>query len=121
MLRPFPDNAVAIVLRRYERPYDDPIQVARGDALVPDPARHDATFGWIWCTGPDGRSGFVPEAWIDRQQTPWRIRRDYSALELTVEAGDRVTPHFSESGFVWVTNSHGETGWVPDAVLQLVD
>ena len=81
--------------------------------------------GWVWATDPEGRGGWVPLAWLDRGAAPWRLTRDFDALELTVAEGQEVTLHYAESGFVLVTKADegkgGETGWLPDGVLERLD
>ncbi len=119
MLYRYPEGTTACVVERYDAPYPDPIRVRAGDVVVADPARTTDVVGWIWCAGPDGRSGWTPTAWIDRDETPWRMRRDFDARELDVEAGDRVQPIFAESGFVWCAQE-GREGWLPDGVLALI-
>ena len=120
MLYRVPQGTRGIVRKPYERPYADPISAKAGDPVTPDLGRTTDLIGWIWCTAADGRGGWVPEAWLDRTGDPWRLRRDFNALELTVAAGARLTLQFSESGFLWVTTEGGETGWVPDACVELV-
>jgi len=117
----FPPGMWAEAIRAYQRPYDNPLAARAGEALVPDPARTATTdfLGWLWCRGPDGREGWVPEAWLARDGEAWRLLRDYSALELTLAEGQRVELLFSESGFLQVRTEAGEEGWVPDAVLRL--
>lgn len=75
--------------------------------------------GWTWCIGSDGRAGWTPDSWCDVTDEGWRLKRDFSALELTVRKGDRLLLLFSESGFVFSESSSGERAWVPDAVLAL--
>lgn len=123
MLYSFPQGTAAVAVIDYDRPYPDPIVVRAGDLVLPDAERTRQTdfMGWIWCQGPDGREGWVPDGWIIRGAEGWRMHRDFSALELSVRKGDRVTLDFSESGFVFGRNATGEAGWLPDAVLQLSD
>ena len=120
MLYRFPEGTKGMVRVAYTTPYDDPICVRSGETVTPVPGKVTDIVGWAWCTGPCGKSGWVPEAWIDQTSQPWRMRRDFSALELTVEPGDVLTLHFSESGFLWVTTETGETGWVPDGCVTLL-
>jgi hypothetical protein len=122
MLFVFPSNTFAIVSVPYERPFADPIAVKAGEHLLIDDEKTQETDipGWSWCTGPDRRQGWVPNAWITHRHGAAQIVRDYSALELTVKVGDRVTLQHSESGFVFVTHEDGSVGWVPDACLQLL-
>src|SRR3546814_2698127 len=109
MLYRFPEGTRGIVRAPYTRPYPDPIRAKAGDPVTPDLGKATDLVGWIWCAGADGRSGWVPEAWIDRTGDPWRLRRDFNALELTVATGDRLWIKFSESGFLWVTTDRKST------------
>ena len=119
MFRRFPAGTRARAIAAYDRPYDDPIAVDAGEAVTPGFARRTDILGWVWCTDSRGKSGWTPEAWIDRSVTPWRMFRAFNAIELSVRPGDMLRVHWSESGFVWATDSSGASGWVPDGVLQL--
>ena len=122
MLFCFPPQTLAVASAPYVRPYEDPIALKAGERVLIDAEKTKETdiLGWSWCTGPDGRQGWVPNGWITHQSGAAQIVRDFSALELTIRVGDRMTLHHSESGFVFVTHEDGSTGWVPDACLQLV-
>ena len=117
----FPADTIVIGRTRYERPYENPISVRAGDAVVLDDEKSRSTdlVGWVWCRGPDGREGWTPEAWLERRGDQWLARRDFSALELNVEPGDRFLAHFGESGFLFVENARGEKGWIPDGTVEL--
>lgn len=115
----FPEATRGVVRRAYLRPYPDPIRVKAGAVVTPDTSRITDVVGWVWCKDADGRSGWVPEAWIDRSSGVCRMRSDFDALELTVTPGDRLILHFSESGFLWVTDEKNESGWVPDGCVAL--
>ncbi|MCG9895392.1 MAG: hypothetical protein MH204_07955 [Fimbriimonadaceae bacterium] len=123
MLITFSPETFAVVIRPYVRPYEDPIALRLGDRVIVDLERTQETdfVGWSWCTGPDGRQGWVPDSWLEDRLGEPRIIRDFSALELTVKPGDRVALHCSESGFVLATHEDGRTGWIPDACLQLAE
>ena len=119
----FPRGTVVVGRMRYRRPYEDPISVRAGEAVRPTPDQGEATdiVGWVWCTGPDGRAGWTPEAWLERRGDDWVIRQDFSALELDVEPGDRFDVLYGESGFLFVENGRGERGWVPDGAVALAE
>lgn len=121
MLYVYPPNTRVIVRRRYERPYPDPISVRAGDVVKVDRTRTETTdlFGWLWCRGPDGREGWTPEGWIEQAGATGRMTRDFSALELDVDAGERLLAILGESGFVFARRQNGEEGWVPDGLLDL--
>lgn len=123
MLYTFPEGTLAIARQDYDRPYADPIAVGSGALVRPvlDGSITTDFLGWTWCIASDGRAGWVPDAWCDRQGDAWRLERDFNALELSVRRGQRLRLLFSESGFVMAGTDSGERGWVPDAVLELAD
>ena len=121
MLYLFPSATLGIVRRKYDRPYDDPISVEKGEIVHPvaDGSMETDFLGWTWCTGSDGRSGWVPDSWCEVTDAGWRLLRDFSALEFSVDVGERLQLILGESGFVFARRATGETAWVPDAVLEL--
>jgi len=121
MLLEFPPGMIVTARIRYERPYDNPIAVRAGDVVLPDEEKSRSTdiVGWVWCTGPDGREGWTPRAWLEHRGDRWLVRRDFSALELNVEPGERFRALLGESGFLFVENSRGERGWIPDGAVEL--
>ncbi|MEZ5921913.1 MAG: hypothetical protein R3C60_11240 [Parvularculaceae bacterium] len=110
----------AIVIEAHARPYSDPVSVRVGEIVVPDLSMKTDVTGWIWCRGPDGREGWTPAAWIDQSLDPWRMLRDFNAIELDLAIGDELTLSFSESGFVWARTKDGREGWAPDGALELI-
>ena len=121
MFLQFPPDTNVVGRIRYDRPYEDPISVRAGDSVQLNEEESKSTdiVGWVWCRGPDGREGWTPAAWLERRGDDWIIQRDFSALELNVEPGDRFLVHFAESGFLFVENARGEKGWVPDGAVEL--
>jgi hypothetical protein len=112
----------AIVTKAYRRPYDNPIAVPAGAAVVPDFEKYSEVPGWVWCSADDARAGWVPRAYLTGSGCNWQVTRDYNAIELTVEPGDRLTIELEESSFYWATAADGSQGWVPrDNVSLLTD
>lgn len=109
-----------VVVKPYERPYENPISVAEGDPVVPDFAKRTDLQGWVWCTAEDGRSGWTPRNWLVQSGDEWRIRRAFDAIELTIAPGETLELAFEESGFYWATKENGETGWVPSDNISLL-
>ena len=101
------------VIRPYEQPYPDPIEVRRGDHVVPDFGKETDIEGWVWCTAEDGRAGWTPRAWLRQEEGCWWIDRDFNAIELTIATGELLNVLAEESGFYRVERPDGETGWVP--------
>lgn len=119
MLYKYPENTVAKCNSDYVRPYEDPIVVSRGDKVKPIEKIETDFIGWTWCVADDGRAGWTPENWCNVTSEFWLLKRDFSALELTVSRGDLVELLFSESGFVFCRTKSGLEGWLPDAALTL--
>lgn len=112
-------NRLARVIEDYEAPYSDPIKVRAGDEIAIDHSRETDLEGWLWCTSRAGKSGWVPEAYIDQQGASGCVRCDYDAIELTVRVGDKLVLHKEESGFFWATDEAGRNGWVPSTHLVI--
>jgi hypothetical protein len=54
------------VVTEHRAEFADPIVVKAGDTVSVED-RTSGWPGWVWCVGPDGRSGWVPEAILKRQ------------------------------------------------------
>ena len=103
----------------------DPIAFAQGEAVVVSD-RVDAWAGnpawlWVWCTDARSKSGWVPAAYIQRRGEASVALREYRADELTVRAGEEVAVGADESGWLWCSNQHGHSGWVPRDHVELGD
>jgi len=104
------------VAHHYSAQYADPITVRAGDRVHVGPG--DPEFpGWLWCTGPDQRGGWVPEQLLQRTATEAIMLEDYTARELSVRAGAEVVRHRTMNGWVWVSDAGGNDGWVPERCL----
>jgi uncharacterized protein YgiM (DUF1202 family) len=109
------------VIEGYRSAFPDPLAARQGDELRVE--RSDSEWpGWVWCTSDDGHAGWVPAAWLERQDDgSWLLLRDYKARELTVRKGEVVELKEKESGWAWATASTGESGWIPLRNLGLDD
>jgi hypothetical protein len=108
---------VARVTSTYAVEYEDPIVLKAGDAI--SIGRRDTQWtDFTWCTGPDGRSGWVAEAVFERHGQDGVVTRDYSAVELQVDEDEMVTIEEEYGGWSWCTNRLGESGWVPNSNLS---
>jgi hypothetical protein len=111
----------ARVIAEYQAPYLDPIVVSAGDEITIDRSKKTDLAGWVWCTNRAGKSGWVPEAYIQRRGDLGYMRCDYDAIELTIQVGELLTLHKAESGFFWATNQADQDGWVPSTHVELCD
>lgn len=93
MLYRFPGGTKGMVRVAYTKPYDDPICVRSGETVTSVPGKVTDIVGWVWCTGPDGKSGWVPEAWIDRTSQPWRLRPHHWPKRARAAAPSAVAWH----------------------------
>jgi len=94
--------------------YPDPIVVAAGDVVAV--GRADEEFpGWVWCADPQGREGWMPEAFLDRSGAEARAAVEYDARELTVAVGDELRVEFEHEGWLLCRAADGSRGWVPNA------
>jgi hypothetical protein len=107
------------VIKPHTASYTEVITARAGDRLAFE-RRPSEWPGWIWCIAPDGKTGWVPESWVEIEGNACRLRSDYSTAELTVNAGEIVEGDIIESGWAWVKNQNGEWGWVPMVCLELV-
>ncbi len=107
------------VTHAYTTQYPDPITIHAGETLAL--GRQDSEWpGWTWCVSPQGKSGWVPEGYIERRGEAGVALRDYTARELTVSPGDRLDLHMLESGWYWATDAAGQSGWVPERDVEVL-
>jgi uncharacterized protein YgiM (DUF1202 family) len=111
-------GSLARVVTDYQAPFPDPIRVKAGERVAIDPDKKTDIAGWAWCTSRAGKSGWVPDVYVDRHDNTGNMRCDYDAVELTIHAGDILTVSKMESSFYWVTDRNGRQGWVPAAHVE---
>jgi hypothetical protein len=108
---------MARVIEDYSAQYSDPIVMSSGQRLKLG-ERGTEDDRWIWCSGEDGKSGWVPLAYIEMDGESATARCDYSAIELSARTGEQVEVRTVESGWAWVIDSHGTAGWLPIENIQ---
>ena len=74
--------------------------------------------GWVWCRDAQGRESWTPEAWLRFEGDEAILLRDYTAREITLTAGDRVTIELEQNEWAMVVREDGERGWAPLACLE---
>jgi uncharacterized protein YgiM (DUF1202 family) len=105
------------VIADYQSPYPSPLKVSAGEEMAIG-SRKSEWPGWIWCTTPDGQSGWMPEAYVARRGDVGTALHDYDATELSVRTGQEVATGKEESGWIWCTDRDGQSGWVPEQHLS---
>ena len=99
--------------------YPDPLAVEIGDRVRwLDRSDEGEYAGWKWAIGPDGREGWAPQAWFTLKGDAGCACRTYNARELTVRAGEEILPLDGYSGWLWVIDRSGGSGWLPEACLD---
>jgi len=92
--------------------YPDPLILAASEQVTL--GENDTTWPrFVWCTTRQGKSGWVPAAYLDRQGTMGILLREYDATELSVDVGEELTILDKEGGWFWCANHDGQRGWVP--------
>jgi SH3-like domain-containing protein len=109
-------NRIAIIRLRYEIEYRNPIQVTAGEIVEVGRPDEDQP-GWLWCRATDGREGWMPVEYLSGVRPRATVLRDYSAKELSVEAGDRVEVAEVYHGWALVRNAQGSLGRIPESHL----
>jgi len=88
------------------------IELKNGDCVTVE-RRKTQWAGWLWCTTEDGRTGWVPESWVDVSGSQGIMKQDYNSYELTIEPGDFLQGILIESEWLLAKTSDDTTGWVP--------
>jgi len=103
-----------VALENHDASYADPIEVAKG-AVVSLTGREDNWDGhrWLWAIADDGREGWVPDDLITETDVGSIAARDFSAIELTCEAGETVEILWETHGWAWCRKGDGSKGWLP--------
>ena len=107
------------VIANHNRSYETPIVGTAGDAVKVG-RRDDDAPGWIWCEHlVSGLAGWVPEAFLERGNEQVAVlRRDYSAMELSVSVGQTLIIFETVAGWTWCVSTEGDAGWVPTHNLE---
>lgn len=104
-------------LGAHRPPGDPPLRLRAGEAVTV--GRRDEEWPlWLRCRDRNGREGWVPEAWLERQGDGATLRADYDATELELAAGDELAVRWAYGGWLWAERRDGGRGWVPGRVVQ---
>ena len=102
-----------IVSQGWTASYDNPIAVRAGETLALS-GREDLWDGhrWLWAMSGAGAEGWVPDSLLRGPADPVALW-DYTAQELTCDAGQRLTGITEMNGWVFCKTQDGAEGWVP--------
>jgi len=101
-----------LVIKSHKPSFEYHLEIEKGDILRFE-RKPTATPGWIWCTTTEGKSCWVPQAWVKMKDKQCEIMQNYNSKELAIEIGEIIELAFIESGWAWVSNSINESGWIP--------
>ncbi|UCH32363.1 MAG: hypothetical protein JSV05_03010 [Candidatus Bathyarchaeota archaeon] len=109
------------VIKDYDSPYPDPIVFLKGEKVrVGQEFRDDPDWkNWIWCEGKNDRKAWVPKHYIDIQGTNGIFNREYNAMELSVEVGEKLIVYEIVNGFGMSEKTNGTGGWVPMKNMEI--
>ena len=100
------------VISAYQSAYPDPLVIRAGEEVTIE-EKESEWRSWVWCTSRSGKSGWIPERYVERKREKSIVLHDYEGTELTVNVGEELTVGREESGWIWCTNRKGQSGWVP--------
>ncbi len=106
------DRFVCHVTTARASAYPDPLVLTIGEQVIF--GENDTTWPrFVWCTTRQGKSGWVPDAYLDQRGTMGTLLRAYDATELAIDVGEELAVRDEEGGWLWCVNRAGERGWVP--------
>lgn len=108
---------LALITTAHQTCYPNPIGVVAGERVRI--GHEDDEFpGWMRTYTADGNEGWAPLSLLTPAgQGEALARQDYTARELNVEVGERVTVEHELAGWLWVSNETGECGWIPQSCI----
>lgn len=109
----------AVAFESYKTDQTKPLQLRTGEEILIS-ERKSEWKGWIWCVDRMGMGGWVPESYLAQNNNGVFSKYEYSARELKIIVGEILLMGRRESGRVWCTNTHGESGWVPENCLHIL-
>lgn len=111
----------AKILEAHQRSYDVAINVKQGDVVTW--MKHDLwddSHTWVWCVASDGKEGWIALDCLDIDNESATLKRDFNAIELSVNGGEVITVYEELAGWCWSENVRGDTGWIPRSKIEYV-
>jgi hypothetical protein len=114
-------NNTAVVIRNYTSAFPDPISIKKSSTAVI--SHCDLEYrGWVWITLLSGKAGWAPQQiFAPLSANEVICLEDYTAHELSVRSGEKITVIKSLNGWYWALRNSGEYGWVPEECVSILD
>ena len=100
--------------------YSNPIQLTAQEQLELT-GRHDNWDGhiWLWAKSAMGLEGWIPDSLVEEVDGLHRANEDYTAAEISCQAGQILQGLKHTHGWVFCHSPDGKLGWVPLKNLTL--
>jgi hypothetical protein len=106
-----------VVTKSHTREFEHPILLSIGDKVQIDRNRGKHWLGDIYCTLPNGDSGWAySQAFGNQVGNEIIVSQEYSSQELNVEVGE-ILEGYGDDG--WCMNAEGKFGWIPDNCFEV--
>lgn len=108
-----------VVVREHRSNYPNPVSFEAGDRLLVG-EKDTEYLGWVKITDRKGRVGWAPLEYIELSENgaSGAAVRFYSAKELDVDPGERLTVKYEHCQWCWVEHKIKGGGWVPRECLE---
>jgi len=100
------------VIKDYKTPFSNPLILKKGYKVQIEEKECEWP-GWIWSITQDGKSGWIPENYLEIKGYNAELLKDYNATELNATIGEFFLIENEESGWLWVSSENGRSGWIP--------
>ncbi len=102
-------------IKAYESPYPHALVFPKGSRVeVIKEYQDDPQWpNWHWCVGQNKTEAWVPGQFLQIDGKIGIMKREYNAIELSVQVGEKLRVHEVINGFGWAEKQDGAQGWVP--------
>jgi hypothetical protein len=108
-----------IATKKHTREFQNAITLKVGDVVKIDLTRGSHWLGNVFCTLPDGNSGWVTKwAFENLEGSEAIVEQNYCSVELGTEIGDVLEGYANTQTATWCSNAKGESGWVSFDCLE---
>jgi len=111
------------VIKDYKSPYPYPVVFKKGEKVkVGQEFKEDPDWkNWIWCEGNGNKKAWAPKQYVNIDGTNGIFNKDYSAMELSVQVGEKLVVFEIVNGFGTSEKTNGTRGWVPIKNMEIED